>query len=95
MAKYAETGFTKSYCGNGSEASSEKQKIFKRLKQNGSKSMAGMWMRSINLSVKLQVDAKRLLLIRAGFHRSIQESGYEHEQVRNTARTRNPRTDLC
>ena len=39
MAKYAETGFTKSYCSNGSEASSEKQKIFKRLKQNGSESM--------------------------------------------------------
>ena len=39
MAKYAETGFTKSYWGNGSEASSEKQKIFKRLKQNGSESM--------------------------------------------------------
>ena len=52
-------------------------------------------MRSMDLSVKLQADAKKLLLIRAGFHRSIQESGYEHEQVRNTARTRNPRTDLC
>ena len=39
MAKYAETGFTRSYCSNGSEASSEKQKIFKRLKQNRSKSM--------------------------------------------------------
>ena len=39
MAKYAETGFTKSYCSNGSEASSEKQKIFKRLKQNRSGSM--------------------------------------------------------
>ena len=45
-------------------------------------------MRSMDLSVKLQVDAKRLLLIRVGFHRSIQESGYEHEQVMNTARTR-------
>ena len=39
MAKYAETGFTRSYCSNGSEASSEKQKIFKRVKRNGSKSM--------------------------------------------------------
>ena len=39
MAKYAETGFTRSYGSNGSEASSEKQKIFKRLKQNISKSM--------------------------------------------------------
>ena len=39
MAKYAEIGFTRSYCSNGSEASSEKQKIFKRLKQNRSKSM--------------------------------------------------------
>ena len=39
MAKYAETGFTRSYYSNGSEASSEKQKIFKRLKQNGSESM--------------------------------------------------------
>ena len=39
MAKYVETGFTRSYCSNGSEASSEKQKIFKRLKQNGSESM--------------------------------------------------------
>ena len=45
-------------------------------------------MRSMDLSVKLQVDAKRLLLLRAGFHRPIQESGYEHEQVMNTARTR-------
>ena len=45
-------------------------------------------MRSIDLSVKLQADAKKLLLVRAGFHRSIQESGYEHEQVMNTARTR-------
>ena len=44
-------------------------------------------MRSMDLGVKLQVDAKRLLLIRAGFHRSIQVSVYEHEQVRNTART--------
>ena len=50
-------------------------------------------MRSMDLSVKLHVDAKRLLLIRAGFHRSIQENGYEHEQVRTTARTRNTRTD--
>ena len=39
MAKYAETGFTKSYCSSGFEASSEKQKIFKRVKQNRSKSM--------------------------------------------------------
>ena len=39
MAKYAETGFTRSYCSNESEASLEKQKIFKRLKQNRSKSM--------------------------------------------------------
>ena len=39
MAKYAETGFTRSYCSNGFEASSEKQKIFKGLKQNRSKSM--------------------------------------------------------
>ena len=39
MAKYAETGFTRSYCSNGSEASLEKQKIFKRLKQNRSESM--------------------------------------------------------
>ena len=39
MAKYAETGFTRSYCRNGSEASSKKQKIFRRLKQNGSESM--------------------------------------------------------
>ena len=39
MAKYAKTGFTKSYCSNGSEASLEKQKIFRRLKQNGSESM--------------------------------------------------------
>ena len=39
MAKYAETGFAKFYCSNGSEVSSEKQKRFKRLKQNGSKSM--------------------------------------------------------
>ena len=45
-------------------------------------------MRSTNLSVKLQADAKKLLQVRAGFHRSIQESGYEHEQVMNTARTR-------
>ena len=39
MAKYAETGFTRSYCSNGFEASSEKQKIFKRLKQSRSESM--------------------------------------------------------
>ena len=52
-------------------------------------------MRSMDLSVKLQVDAKRLLLIRAGFHRSIQESRYEYEQVMNTARKRNPRIDPC
>ena len=39
------------------------------------------------LEVKLQVDAKRLLLIRAGFHRYVQESRYEYEQVMNTART--------
>ena len=39
MAKYAETGFTRFYCSNGSEASSEKQKIFKRIKQNGSEPM--------------------------------------------------------
>ena len=39
MAKYAETCFTRSYCSNGSEASSKKQKIFRRIKQNGSKSM--------------------------------------------------------
>ena len=56
---------------------------------------AGMWMRSIDLSVKLQADAKKLLLVRAGFHRYVQESGYEYEQVMNTARTRNPRIDLC
>ena len=52
-------------------------------------------MRSMDLSVKLQVEAKRLLLIRAGFHRYVQESGNEYEQVMNMARTRNPRIDLC
>ena len=54
-----------------------------------------MRMRSIDLSVKLQADAKKLLLVRAGFHRYVQESGYEYEQVMNMARTRNPRIDLC
>ena len=32
-------------------------------------------MRSIDLSIKLQADAKKLLLVRAGFHRYVQESG--------------------
>ena len=44
-------------------------------------------MRSMDLSVKLQADAKRLLLIRAGVHRFIQESGYEYEQTMNSERT--------
>ena len=46
-----------------------------------------MWMRSIDLSVKLQAGAKKLLLVRAGFHGYVQESRYEYEQVMNTART--------
>ena len=48
-------------------------------------------MRSTDLSVKLQADTKKLLLVRARFHRYVQESRCEYEQVMNTARTRNPR----
>ena len=54
-----------------------------------------MCVRSMDLDEKLQADAKKLLLVRAGFHRYVQESRYEYEQVMNTARTRNPRIDLC
>ena len=40
MAKYAEAGFTRSYCSNGSEASSENKENSRRSKQNSIESMS-------------------------------------------------------
>ena len=95
MVKYAETGFTRSYYGIGSEASSENKKNSRRSKQNSIESMSRSICEIYGFGQETSGGYWKLPLHKARVHMCIQELVHEYEQVMNTARTRSPRSDLC
>ena len=95
MVKYAETGFTRSYYGIGSEASSENKKNSRRLKQNSIESMSRSICEIYGFGQETSGGYWKLPLHKARVYMCIQELIHEYEQVMNTARTRSPRSDLC
>ena len=95
MVKYAETGFTRSYYGIGFEASSENKKNSRRSKQNSIESMSRSICEIYGFGQETNGGYQKLPLHKARVRLCIQEIVHEYEQVRNTARTWSPRSDLC